>query len=285
MSILYTAIQRMCISDGPGIRTTVFLKGCSLRCPWCSNPENLEGRIQYYFREEKCIYSDGKCLLNKDCSAFGDRSEDNLRKTVCPAGAVGVYGTEAEAEELFEELSKDRVYWGTKGGVTFSGGEALLQINELEPLLKLLKNSGINIAFETALHVRNENVRTAIGYADFFYIDIKILEPEACKEILLGDVEQFEYNLELVVESGKRIAFRIPCSDEYTLNDRNIELLMGLISKYNDVPIELFRLHDLGNEKNRSLGIKIYKEPPSEKIDMLYERLKKEGYKASIITV
>ena len=140
--MLITNIQRFSLHDGPWIRTTVFLKGCNLRCPWCANPENLSFQKEEYVKD----------------------------------GIKGIYGYEISGEELEKEILKDKIYYEDGGGVTFSGGEALLAFKELEPLLKKLKEDKINICVETALMVKNELLEIALNYVDLFIIDIKILD-------------------------------------------------------------------------------------------------------------
>ena len=121
--MIVTNIQHFCLHDGYGIRTTVFLKGCSLRCPWCANPENINMNIEKYVEK----------LNNKEI-------EKN-------------YGFNITIDELYSEIVKDKNFYSNGGGVTFSGGEPILQINELEDLLIKLNNENINITFETALFV------------------------------------------------------------------------------------------------------------------------------------
>ena len=149
-NILLTNIQRFSLHDGPGIRTTVFLKGCSLRCPWCSNPENLNPNPEKYVNN----------------------------------GLSGVYGREYNTDELYIEVVKDLAFydgdWSSleleemPGGVTFSGGECLLQMDRLEPLLERLKAEKIHTAVETCLFAPAYQLSIAIKYIDLFYVDIKI---------------------------------------------------------------------------------------------------------------
>ena len=124
MMVRVTDIQRFSLNDGEGIRTTVFLKGCSIKCPWCANPECISSKIQ------------------------------------------GEFGYDISLDDLENEILKDEPYYETGGGVTFSGGEPLLQIRSLEPLLKSLKHKNINICFETALFVPQEYLNRANFYAD-----------------------------------------------------------------------------------------------------------------------
>ena len=150
MKVRVSNIQRFSLHDGPGIRTTVFMKGCNLKCPWCCNPENID----YNF------------------TAF-----NNLN-----VNEKGVFGFDIELDELYNELIKDSSYFKiNNGGITFSGGEPLLQIKKLEPLLIKLKKHNINLCLETALQVPFEFVEIASKYFDEIIIDIKILEDNVNK--------------------------------------------------------------------------------------------------------
>ena len=199
MKVRITDIQHFCLHDGPGIRTTVFLKGCSLNCPWCANPECISSKIENGF------------------------------------------GYDISLEELETEILKDVPFYKTGGGVTFSGGEPLLQIKNLEPLLKKLD---INICFETALFVPPKSVKLAIKYADEFIVDIKILDKKTCKRIIENDINIYLNNLQIL--DLDKVTFRIPIC-EYTLNDT--ELIIDLLKKYPPKNVEIFIIHNLANDK------------------------------------
>lgn len=229
--MIITNIQRFSLHDGPGIRTTVFLKGCSLRCPWCSNPENINNKPQKYVKN----------------------------------GIEGIYGKEYNCDELYNELIKDKVFFGenTKsnslddmpGGVTFSGGECLLQIEKLEPLLKRLNLENINIAVETSLFVSTSKLDIAIEYVDLFYVDIKILEEKECKNILNGDLSMYMSNLTTLLQSGKPVVLRIPVIGGYTDGIDNRQRINELVKsiKGNIQKIEIIKEHNLGLSKYQSL--------------------------------
>lgn len=261
MSILVTNIQRQCFHDGPGLRTTVFLKGCSLHCPWCSNPENIDSNRQYYFHDSKCIRQGNQCIINPRCNMLMDK---NLKKYSnilaendqnCSVGAIGYFGTEYTSEQLYEELVKDRKYWKSDGGITLSGGEPLLQITAMEPLLKKLSEEKVHIAAETALFVPEKNLINAIKYIDFFYVDVKILISEQCMKILGGNLDQYLKNVNYLVEKGKTVVFRVPCIDGFTMEENNIHKLTIFLKRYKNIPVELLAGHDLGKNKYVSLGL------------------------------
>lgn len=257
--ILLTNIQRFSLNDGPGIRTTVFLKGCSLRCPWCSNPENISLQPQTY--------------------SFKGKS--------------GIYGEYMSADELVNECIKDVVFykgslnckeWNIKetkqidllpGGVTFSGGECILQMNKLVPVCKSLHDKGVHIAVETCLFVPDTLLSIALENVDFFYVDMKILDKERCKDIEKGNLDQYLSNLSTIMNSDTPIAIRVPVIGSYTDDMENRMAVKALIEKYksNILKIELIKEHNLGEDKYNSLGIKMnYKGVD----DALMEKYKEE---------
>ena len=208
MKVKITDIQHFSLHDGAGIRTTVFLKGCNLKCPWCANPECISPNIEKGF---------------------------------------GMY---ISLDELESEILKDRPFYETGGGVTFSGGEPLLQIKDLEPLLKRLD---INICFETALFVNENHVKIANEYADELIIDIKMLNPENAKNVLGANISQFLSNLSLIDLS--KVTFRIPVT-EYSLADK--KEICELIKSHRPKKIEIFKLHNLAKRKYRVLEKEFY---------------------------
>lgn len=222
--ILVTNIQRFSLHDGPGIRTTVFLKGCTLRCPWCANPENLNNFPEKYIKD----------------------------------GVEGTYGKVYTVEEIFAEVMKDKCFYGLDGGVTFSGGEVLLQAGEILPIIKKIKDAGISIAVETCLFGLTENLELIMPYVDFFYVDMKIMDEGKCKSIIKGNLELYKRNLELLC-SQKRIAVRIPVIGGYTDNEANRRLVIEELNKYKDsiIKVELLKEHNLGKSKYESLGWKV----------------------------
>lgn len=246
-----TNIQRMCFHDGPGIRTTVFLKGCSLCCPWCSNPENINFQMEPYVKD----------------------------------GIKGVYGKEYTASELLEILLKDREFWDTGGGVTFSGGEALLQAEALQEILRELKELKVHTAVETALFVPEEKLRLVLPYIDYFLVDIKILSPDICKEVLGGDLAVYQANVRLVHDSRRLGQFRVPCCPEYTFTEENKGEIRKLVKQYPDIPVQVFAVHSLGKKKYEALSRAMWESIgiTEEELKAYCRELGQEGIRAELI--
>lgn len=251
--ILVGNIQRLCVNDGPGIRTTVFLKGCSLRCPWCSNPENILMKPQNYIDNE----------------------------------VEKIFGEYYTVDELKKIILKDKLYYDEDGGVTFSGGDPLLQSNQLVSLFKELSKESINICVETSLFIPNNNLLDIIDYVDLFYVDIKILDKEKCKRELKGDIDEYLKNIDTLFRHKKRLIFRVPLVDEYTNNDLNIELIIDLLKKYKPIKVELFSVHNLGEKKYKLLNLKYtkFRQISDEEIVKIKERIEKENIKCDIIKI
>lgn len=250
MKITVSGIQRMCLDDGPGIRTNVFLMGCELRCPWCSNPE--------------CIPLGNQLVCEKE-----------------------LLGTQYEPWDLVNLLKKDKVFWERGGGVTFSGGEPLLQAPGLKEAWELLKKDGIHLVAETSLFVPEAYLSLAMSYIDFFYVDVKLLDRELCREILGGRLELYIKNVRTLSENGKEIHFRLPCSEKYVLDRGNMELVYSFLEQYARFPVEIFALHNMGDTKYKALGLK----PPEsqavsgKRLEAVRWELKQRGIRSNIIKI
>lgn len=219
--MIITNIQRFSLHDGPGIRTTVFLKGCSIRCPWCSNPENINHQIESYVKD----------------------------------GKEGFYGKEYSVDEVLKEVLKDKIFYEDNGGVTFSGGEALLYAKELLPLMQQIKQNNISIAVETCLFVPSAYLEMVIPYVDYFYVDLKVMDKERCSFLLKGNLELFKSNLAILAKS-KKFNVRIPVIYGYTDDEDNIKCIINVIREYRSSikKVGLIKGHNLGDNKYISLG-------------------------------
>lgn len=279
MSLLVTNIQRFSLYDGPGIRTTVFLKGCPLKCPWCCNPENINDIPEFYFNKNECIKTEGiscdKCV--KSCELGLLEKPENILENnkltclkckkcilACPKLALGIYGEEISTEDLINLIEKDKDYYtSSSGGVTFSGGEPLMQASDLRNCLAELKKREINIAIETSLFAPSESLKLIEDLVDVFIIDIKILDAKKCLKIMECDLKNFITNVEKILNGNKRFIFRFPVVKGFTYNKSNINALYSFITKYNLSYLEIFNAHNLSCKKYQSLNLKV---PKIEKI-------------------
>lgn len=243
----------MCFHDGPGIRTTVFLKGCSIHCPWCSNPENLDPHIERYKND----------------------------------GETGIYGRVYDPQELVIELIKDERFWAKGGGITFSGGEPLLQAEVLLPVLMSLKERDVHIAVETALFVPKKNVQPILPYIDHFIVDVKILDPDRCKKILGGNLWMYKQNIQILYQEKKIHLFRVPCCPEYTFADEDQQLLLSFFADHREIPVQIFPIHRLGEKKYETLGKKMWESigVENESLEAFCRLLKVKGIDAEICRI
>lgn len=188
-SLVVSRVQRFSVDDGPGIRTTVFLKGCNLRCRWCHNPENIEATPELQFKRESCLGC-GACAAACDRGVHGfaggsvsGRAHTLARERceacgacadVCPTGALELVGHAVPVAEVAAEAARDRAFYERSGGgVTFSGGEPLLQHDALAEALRACKQAGLHTAVDTAGAVPFEWFEQIIPYTDLFLYDVK----------------------------------------------------------------------------------------------------------------
>lgn len=241
-----TNIQRGCVYDGPGIRTTVFMKGCTLHCPWCSNPETIYGGNEWFVDDQKCLLLQG--VHSKLCCSC-ERNNGYKSIKECPFGVSEATSKDYDIETIEEYLLRDlSLYSETNGGVTFSGGEPLLQAKGLVPLLCRLKKKKINIAFETTLTASIDDVLLVLPYVDIWIVDLKI-QPQ----MMLNSnsyIKRICMCLSLI--SHKSILYRMVFVDE--LSDVKLNVLKNL-SELSVSELEVLLCHNLGYNKYMRLSI------------------------------
>lgn len=291
-SALVFDIKRFAVHDGAGIRTTVFFKGCPLRCIWCQNPEGLNAKRQVMFMKSKCIH-----CRTCETKAFGhqltwvrDHPElnftyygtyDNLVKE-CPAGAIVYDSVAMTKEEILEKILEDKVFYRDTGGVTFSGGEPLMQGEFLLDLLKICKENGINTAIETCLQADTEFVKEVIPYVDQIYADMKFYNPEEHQKYTGMDNRIIRYNIKLLLESDARrkVTIRTPLIPNVTAEETNIRAIASYISSiYPEVCYELLNYNDLAGAKYPMIG-KTFGMPENTRRFKAHEM--KKFYKAAL---
>ena len=263
MQGIVTDIQRFSIHDGPGIRTLVFMKGCPLRCPWCSNPETQLRDPEIAFFEHRCIGC-GRCVAACHRSAIKqigvvDRDRCDLCGNcveACPAKAIQRIGEAMSTERLYAEIMKDEIFFkNSGGGVTFSGGEPLSQPEFLISMLEILQEAGVHVAIETSGYAEWAVLEKASSKTDLFYYDTKILDSQRHVAVLGADNTIILENLSKLSSLGKEIIVRIPVIPDYTDGEDNIFGLLEFVASLESVgKIELLPFHNYGKSKYICLG-------------------------------
>ena len=271
-------IQRSSFVDGDGVRTTVFFKGCNLKCKWCHNPESISKSIQKLFYKGKCT-SCGKCQdvcpsNQKNCTLCGKCT------LYCPNDAIEICGMEYTVNELFDEIIRDKNYYdASNGGVTFSGGECMLQIDVLSEILKLCKQACINTAVDTAGNVPYEYFEKVIPYTDTFLYDIKCITESLHKEYTGVSNNQILSNLKRLSNSFKgKLVVRIPLIGGFNDTDSEIIKIRDLLSSLKISNVEILPYHKMGMHKYEALNMEYaeFETISQEKIDYYNQILNKK---------
>lgn len=253
MKAMIFDIQRGSFVDGPGIRTAVFFKGCNLRCSWCHNPESQIHKPQLMIYKSRCVGC-GKCMQvcptgGKGCILCGKCVE------VCMHDARQILGRERTVSEVFDEIVKDRAFYdATGGGVTFTGGECMLQLDFLVEILKMCKSAGIHTAVDTAGAVAWESFEKILPYTDLFLYDIKSFSEQK-------HVEGTGVGNRLILENLKRlsecfardITVRIPLIEGY--NAEQLPQMAAFLKDLKITSVELLPYHRMGEHKYGALNM------------------------------
>ena len=243
-------IQHGSLVDGPGIRTVVFFKGCNLHCAWCHNPESQSPSPQLMVFRERCIGC-GACACQKPtCDGCGSCVER------CPVEARRLVGRRASREEILAEILEDRPFYGADGGVTFSGGECMLQSGFLQGLLQDCKAAGIHTAVDTAGHVPWERFATVLPDTDLFLYDVKAMDPAVHKTYTGADNSLILDNLGRLLDQGAKVHIRIPVIPG--VNDKPedwLPLKQFLQNHPRPEKIEPLTYHTMGIHKYAALGL------------------------------
>ncbi len=257
-------IQKFSIQDGPGIRTTVFMKGCPLNCPWCSNPEGMSPEPEIITNDLKCIGC-GKCAEACPINAisFNEAGRTIDRELcnnclecakVCPSKSIEVAGDYMTVEEAFEVVAQDEPFYrNSGGGVTISGGEALLQWEFTLDLLKRSKEANFHTALDTTAYCKWEHMEKVLEYTDLILFDIKNMDPEKHKEKCGVDNKLILENLKKAVKKTK-IWLRIPLIPGYNDSEESMRLIADLAVKTNAEKLSLLPYHEYGKQKYPRVG-------------------------------
>lgn len=250
--------------DGPGVRTTVFLKGCPLRCAWCHNPESQRGGRELLFYPSKCIGCrlcegacvhgvhtfDGQHTLDREkCAACGRCAAE------CPTCALEICGKDYTAEELLAVIERDRSFYGERGGVTLSGGEPLMQGRGAVALLKVCKARGLSTAVETCGYADYATVSAAIPYTDLFLWDIKDTDEERHRAYTGVSNQKILENLARADAEGARTRVRCILVNGVNTDEAHIRRVGELVASLTRCEgVELIPYHAYGGTKSTFLG-------------------------------
>lgn len=290
-------IQKFSIHDGPGIRTTVFFKGCPLRCLWCHNPESQQTEKEMLYDREKCVLC-GNCV--RVCTEGAVKIENNSVTTdmdkcsgcgkcvtYCIPGARQIAGREYTVHEVLNEVIKDIVFYDkSKGGVTLSGGEPLIHIDFVEELLRNLKERSIHTAVDTSGAVSFENLKRAAAYTDVFLYDIKLMDDEKHAEYIGMSNKLILDNLKRLSQIHININLRMPIIEGINADEDHIEQTIEFIEGLNIQKVNLLPYHDIARHKYKKLGLDYMDDrmskPSDEKMNRFKEMFEKKGYKVKI---
>lgn len=263
-------VQRFCIHDGPGIRTTVFMKGCPLHCPWCHNPESQHREPQILCSFSKCVDC-GSCAAV--CPMLCHRMEEGKHLVdfenciqcgkcvpACSHEALEQIGQAYSADEVLRKVEQDSIFYASSGGgMTVSGGEPFFQPQFLLELLRKAKERHIHTAVETCGVVRKELLEAAAPFVDLFLYDIKETDPLRHRQLTGGTLDCVLENLEMLGKMKKDVYLRCPIIPQ--INDRasHFSEIARLANRYDNIlKVELEPYHNLGEGKNVGLGLREY---------------------------
>ncbi|MEW6417518.1 MAG: glycyl-radical enzyme activating protein [Nitrospirota bacterium] len=290
-------IHHFALDNGPGIRTTVFFKGCPLSCFWCHNPESMSSSREIAFYPKLCIQC-GDCMkvcnedavqldttgriLREKCSVCGRCAE------ICPARALRVIGAYYSAGELVEILMKDRIFYETSnGGVTFSGGEPALYADYAGEVMKELKKNLIHIAIQTSgMFDMSEFKAKLLPYIDLIYYDIKLFDSEVHRKYTgSGNSRILENFIYLIKLSNIKIIPRMPLIPGITATQENLSHIADFLSNAGCLTYELLPYNSGGIAKRHSLGKTIPQELAALRLDVEREKAWRELFNEHFFAV
>ncbi len=259
-----TEIQRFCMHDGPGIRTTVFLKGCPLHCAWCHNPETQKTSAELLFYQNKCIGC-GNCISSctQDAHIIKEQhTVDRAKCTLCaecakncPTGALEICGNTYTVKEILSVVEKDRAFYGDFGGVTLSGGEPFAQKERIVALLKACKEKGFHTVIETCGYADADVLCAAIPFVDLFLWDIKDTDDERHKKYTGGSNKKILENLAMADATGARIRLRCILINGINTEEGHYRGIAEIASSLSSCEgVELLPYHAYGGTKTVFLG-------------------------------
>jgi pyruvate formate lyase activating enzyme len=259
-------VHRFSLYDGPGIRTTVFLKGCPLHCDWCHNPESQTYKPQLSFNPDKCI----NCFDCVDaCPNEVHRNVNGKHEVIwdscqtsgecvkaCSYGALKLIGSEYNIREIINEVLKDKNYYEkTGGGLTISGGEPLAQFEFTKALLEEAKKEGIHTCIDTCGLVSEEKFKAILPYTDLFLFDYKVSDEQDHKQYTGSGNRLILSNLDFLIRNGASVILRCPLVPGINDNTNHLKTISELAEKYPRLKgVEIMPYHSMGRDKAGYIG-------------------------------
>jgi pyruvate formate lyase activating enzyme len=267
MKGMVLSIERCSLHDGPGIRTTVFLKGCPLRCQWCHNPHSFSGKQELGYKNEKCIHC-GDCaeVCPENAHTLKNGRHTFTRSLctgclkcvgVCPTGALVGYGMEMDAESVMDEVRKDRPYYlKSGGGLTLSGGEPLLQYDFCKRLLSLARSEKIHTCVETSGFVAANTIKAVVPDTDIFLYDWKVSDENDHLRYTGVAQKRILENLDILQASGSKVILRCPIIPGINDTETHFDGIISLTHRFkNIITVHILPFHPWGSDKRNELEI------------------------------
>jgi len=266
MGIVF-AVKKYAIHDGTGIRTTGFLKGCPLACRWCHNPEGMDKEIALVWNANKCIGC-GACV--DGCAQNSLVVENHILKRnpgaciqclhctdICPSLAHEAVGRKADVADIMAEILKDRPFYDTSGGgVTFSGGEPLMQPDFLVALLKACGSSGIHRAVDTSCFAPARVVMDVADHCELFLVDLKHMDSEIHRQYTGVPNDEIKKNIALLARKGHDIRVRIPLIASFNTDEQNIRASADFLASLPGIQgVDLLPYHGIARGKYKKMGL------------------------------